>query len=67
MDALIHLVIVVLLFALVGAALWFICTRFFGGNQVALWICGAVLLIVLLFLIASFSGYGGSNVYPLRR
>lgn len=50
MDQLIHLVVVVLVFAVVAYGIHWVCTRF-GLPQPVLWICGAILLIfILLFL-----------------
>lgn len=51
MDRLIHLIIMVVLFGTVTYGLHWICTHFALPKPV-LWICGAILLIILLMFLA---------------
>ena len=51
MDALIMLIIWIVIFAIVAYGLYWVCTKF-GLPQPVLWLCGAILLIVLLLFIA---------------
>jgi len=51
MDALISLAIVVILFAVAAYGLWWVCTQF-GLPVVVKWICGGILLILILMYMA---------------
>lgn len=53
MDQLIQLIICVVVFAVAGYGLWWICTKF-QLPQPVLWICRAVLLIVILIFLSRF-------------
>ena len=67
MDQLIQLIIYVVIFAIVAYGLYWICTKF-GLPQPVLWICGAILLIiVLLFLSHQFGVGAGMTLFPGRR
>ena len=55
-ETLIGLLIVCLIFALIAWALYWVCTHFFPGFPPALWICGALLLLVLLLYISGQIG-----------
>ena len=58
MDTLIYLIIAIVVLAVVAYGLKWICTSF-GLPQPILWLCGAVLLIiVLLFCAREFGGTG---------
>jgi hypothetical protein len=52
MQLLITLLIWIVIFAIVAFGLLWICNRFFAEFPPARWICGAVLLIILLVAIA---------------
>lgn len=57
MALLINLLIWMLIFACIGYGLYLACMKFFPEFPPARWICGAVLLIMMLiFLGQSFSG-----------
>lgn len=67
MDQLIALIIYIVIFAIVGYGLWWICVKF-ALPQPVLWICGAILLIiVLLFLSRQLGGGPSLSLPPLRR
>lgn len=66
MDQLIQLIIYVVLFAIVGYGLWWVCVKF-GLPQPVMWICGALLLIMILLFLGRQLG-GGSVLWgPIRR
>lgn len=66
MDQLIQLLIYVVIFAIVGYGLYWICVKF-ALPQPVMWICGAILLIiVLLFLAGQVGGAGGFRLFPAR-
>lgn len=62
MNQLIQLIIYIVIFAVVGYGLWWICVKF-SLPQPVLWICGAILLIVLLIFLGNQLGVGGANVF----
>ena len=67
MDQLIQLLIYIVIFAVVGYGLWWVCTKF-SLPQPVLWICGAILLIIILLFIARELGGGaGVSLFPMRR
>jgi len=55
-QSLIVLLIYAIIFAVVAYGLYWICTHFFPGFPPALWICGAILVIVLLLFVAGQIG-----------
>ncbi len=63
---LIQILIYAVIFAVIAYGLYWVCTHFFPSFPPALWICGAILLIILLLFIA---GQVGSPVAlaPLHR
>jgi len=63
MDQLISLIIVIVLFCIVAYALKWVCESF-GMPPPVLWICGALLLIILLYWIAGHVG-GGVHSFKL--
>ena len=65
METLVVLLVDIVIFALVAYALFWICTRFFPNFQPALWVCGALLLLVLLFFVSG--QLGGPLLLPLRK
>lgn len=65
MEPLISVIIYVILFAVAAYGLHWICTTF-GMPQPIVWICGGILLIVLLLFLSRQLGVGGT-VLPLRR
>jgi len=52
---LIGLLIAVIVFAVVAYGIWWVCTKF-SMPQPVLWLCGAILLIILLLFIAQRLG-----------
>jgi hypothetical protein len=60
MGQLIQLVVVIIIFAIVAYGLKWVCTQF-ALPQPVLWICGALLLIILLYFIASQLGISGGG------
>jgi hypothetical protein len=64
-DQLIQLLIYIVIFAIVAYGLYWVCTKF-GLPQPVLWICGALLLIVILLFLSHQLG-GGGSLFPLRR
>lgn len=52
MNELISLLIYVVIFAIVAVGLYYICKKF-ELPQPVLWICGAILLIIILVFMAS--------------
>jgi hypothetical protein len=65
MDQLIQLIIYVVIFAIVGYGLWWVCVKF-SLPQPVLWICGAILLIVILLFVSRELG-GGAALLPSHR
>ncbi len=65
MDQLIQLIIYIVIFAVVGYGLWWVCTKF-GLPQPVLWICGAILLIIILLFVSRELG-GSGQLVPFRR
>jgi predicted neutral ceramidase superfamily lipid hydrolase len=60
MNSLISLIIAVIVFCGVAYGMYWVVTKF-GLPQPVLWICGAVLLIILLLFVAQMLGVGGGN------
>jgi hypothetical protein len=65
-ETLIVLLIDILIFAIVAYALYWVCTHFFPNFPPALWICGGILLILLLLFVSGQIG-GGPVLFPLRK
>lgn len=65
MQQLIYLLVAIVIFAIVAYALKWVCTSFQLPTPV-LWICGAVLLIILLIFCANQLG-GGAVGFPVAR
>ncbi len=65
MDQLIQLIIYIVIFAVVGYALFWVCTKF-GLPQPVLWICGAILLIIILLFVSRELGGGSVALFPRR-
>lgn len=67
MGQLIQLLIYIIIFAIVAYALYWICVKF-GLPQPVMWICGAILLIIVLIFVSGQLGLGsGTSLFPLRR
>ena len=66
MLTVIWLLIYIVLFVIVAYGLLWVCERF-AMPQPVRWICGAVLLIVLLLFIAGQLGVTGGTLPLLRR
>lgn len=65
-QTLIWLLVDILIFCLIAYGLYWVCTHFFPAFPPALWICGAILLVVLLLFISGQIG-GGPVLVPLRK
>jgi hypothetical protein len=63
---LISLVIYIVIFAIVAYGLYWVCTKF-QLPQPVMWICGALLIIVLLLFLAQQLGVTGNVMIPPRR
>jgi len=55
-QGLIVLLIYAIIFAVVAYGLYWVSTHFFPGFPPALWICGAILVIVLLLFVSGQIG-----------
>lgn len=58
MQLLVQALVAVVVFAVLAVALKWVCDKFFAGVQPAYWICGLVLVIVLLYAVMSVFGVG---------
>lgn len=65
MQQLIALIVYIIVFAIVAYGLHWVCVKF-GLPQPVLWICGAILLLILLVFTAQQLGVPG-QAFPLRR
>ncbi len=67
MQQLIQLLIYIVIFAIVAYALVWVCQKF-ALPQPVMWICGVILLIIILVFIAGQLGAGSSGftLFPLR-
>lgn len=59
MDTLISLIIWIVIFAIAAYGLYWVCTKF-GLPAPVLWLCGALLLIIILVFLAKQIGVPGS-------
>ena len=66
MDQLIKLIIYVVLFAVAGYGLWWVCTKFELPKPV-LWICGTLLLIIILLFVSKELGNSGADLPRLAK
>jgi hypothetical protein len=68
MQQLIQLLIYIVIFAVVGYALVWVCQKF-ALPQPVLWICGVILLIIILVFISGQVGSGASGfqLFPTHR
>ena len=66
MDQLIQLLVYIVIFAVVGYGLWWVCQKF-ALPQPVQWIVGAILLIIILLFIARQLGGGSVSLLPTRR
>jgi hypothetical protein len=62
MEQLISVLIAIVIFCVVAYGLYWICTKFFANFPPALWICGVILLI--LILVFASSQFGGGTLLP---
>ncbi len=62
MDQLIQLIIYVVIFAIVAYGLYMVCVKF-ALPQPVLWICGAILLIIILVFLSSQLGGAGARFH----
>ncbi len=66
MDQLIQLLVYIVIFAIVAYGLWWVCQKF-ALPQPIMWICGAILLIIILLFVSRELGSGGSlRFFPQR-
>lgn len=65
MEQLISLLIALIIFCIVGYGLYWVCVKF-QLPQPVMWICGAILLIIILLWVAGQIGTVGPFL-PLRR
>ena len=63
MTQLIQLIVYIIVFAIVAYGLYWICVKFALPAPV-MWICGAILLIVVLIFLSQQLGIGGGNIFP---
>jgi hypothetical protein len=63
-DQAITLIIVILIFAVVAYGIHWVCVQF-ALPQPVLWICGVILLIILLMFAARQLGLGGAAPHGL--
>ena len=64
-ESLIALLIAAIVFCVIAYAMYWICAHFFPHFEPALWICGAILLILLILFVSGQFGTG--PLVPLRR
>lgn len=64
MEQLIQLLIYLVVFAIVASGLYWVCVKF-ALPQPVLWICGAILLIIILVFVSG--QLGGSGPILMRR
>ena len=67
MQPLISLLIAVLIFGIVAYGLYWVCVKF-TLPQPVMWICGAILLLIILYFISGQVGMGSNfQLLPQRR
>ena len=66
MEQLSQLIVYIVIFAVVGYGLWWVCTKF-ALPQPVLWICGAILLIIILLFLSRQLGVGAGLAWPAKR
>lgn len=66
MDLLIQVLIGAVVFCILAYALYWVCTKFFPNFPPALWICGVILIIVLLVIVSRLTG-GTVGWWPSHR
>ena len=66
MEQLIQFLIYLVIFCVVAYGLYWVCVKF-QLPQPVMWICGAILLIILLLFVAGQIGGSGVSLFPLRR
>ncbi len=59
MGQLIQFIIYIIIFAIIAYGLYWVCTKFALPTPV-LWLCGAILLIIILLFLASQLGISGN-------
>ena len=64
-ESLIALLIAAIIFCVIAYAMWWVCSHFFPQFPPAMWICGAILLIILLLWVSG--QFGAGPLLPLRR
>jgi hypothetical protein len=65
-EQLIQLIVYIVIFAVVGYGLWWVCTKF-ALPQPVLWICGAILLVIILLFLSRQLGVGAGLAWPAKR
>lgn len=64
MEQLIGILVMIVIFAVVAYAMYWVCTKF-AAPQPVFWICGLILLIFLLYFLGSQFGGGGGFHFRL--
>jgi len=67
MDLLIQVLIGAVVFCILAYALYWVCTKFFPNFPPALWICGVILIIVLLVIVSRLTGGQPAQWWPHRQ
>lgn len=65
-ETVIYLIIVVMIFCAVAYGLKWVCANF-GLPQPVLWICGVLLLCIILLFLANQFGGAGAPVFQFRQ
>jgi hypothetical protein len=60
LDTLIIVLVAIVVFAIVAFGFKWICDRFFPNFPPALWICGIILIVLILFAARAIFSGGGS-------
>ncbi len=66
MEQLIQLIVYLVIFAIVAYGLYWVCVKF-GLPQPVMWICGALLLIIILLFVSGQLGSGGNTIHLFPR
>jgi uncharacterized membrane protein YcjF (UPF0283 family) len=64
METLILVLVAIVVFAILAFGMKWVCDTFFSGFRPAYWICGVILLIVLLVAVSYVFGGGTGIALP---
>lgn len=64
MQQLIWVLVAIVIFAIIAGGMKYVCDNFFSGIRAAYWICGVILLILLL--VAANGFFNGGNFRELH-